>query len=59
MYRIYSRTKKSNALYFAPFSSKAGNDINRVQTVSDIKIFALSDDIIFILIFFIILIYAI
>ena len=52
MYKIYSKTEKSNAtkLPFAPFSSKAGNDINCVQTVSDRKIFALSNDIIFILI---------
>ena len=52
MYEIYSKTEKSNAtkLPFALFSSTAGNDINRVQTVSDRKIFALSNDIIFILI---------
>ena len=44
MYEKYSKTEKSNAtkLSFAPFSSKTGNDINRVQTVSDRKIFALS-----------------
>ena len=44
--------KKSNAtkLLFAPFSSKAGNYINRVQTVSDRKIFALSHEIFLILI---------
>ena len=44
------------------FSQKAGNDINRVQTFSDRNIFALSNDIIFILImvfFFSILIYAV
>ena len=32
MYKIYSKTEKRNAtkLPFAPFSSKAENDINRV-----------------------------
>ena len=52
MYKIYSKMEKSNAtkLPFAPFSSKAENDINRVQTVSDRNIFAFSNDIIFILI---------
>ena len=39
MYKIYSKTEKSNAtkLPFAPFSSKAEHDINGVQTVSDRK----------------------
>ena len=39
MYKIYSKTEKvmqQNSLS-APFSSKGGNDINRVQTVSDRK----------------------
>ena len=33
MYKIYRKMKKSNAtkLPFAPFSSKAGNDIDCVQ----------------------------
>ena len=39
MYKIYLLRQgiESNAtkLNFTPFSSKAGNDINRVQTVSD------------------------
>ena len=52
MYKIYSKTEKSNAtkLPFAPFSSKAGNDSNHVQTVSNRKVFALSNDRTFILI---------
>ena len=49
MYKIYSKTEKCNAtkLCFAHFSSKAENDINRVQAVSDRKIFALSNGILF------------
>ena len=50
MYKIYSKTEKSNAskLHFASFSSKSGNDINRLQTVSDRN---LSNDILFILVY--------
>ena len=49
MYKIYSKTENSNAtkLSFTPFPSKAGNDINRVRTVSDRKMFALSNDVSF------------
>ena len=50
IYKIYSKTEESKEtkLPFAAFSLKAGNDINRVQTVSDRKIFVLSNAIIFI-----------
>ena len=67
MYKTDSKTEKvmqENSLSHL-FSQKAGNDINRMQTVSDRNIFALSNDIIFILImvcfwgFFFILIYAV
>ena len=45
MYEINSKMEKRNTikLPFASISSKAGNDINRLQTVSDRKISALSN----------------
>ena len=49
-YVVKGEISNATKLLFAPFSSKAGNDINRVQTVSDRKIFALSHEIFFILI---------
>ena len=52
MYKYIVKRKKSNAtkLPFVHFSSNAGYDINRVQTVPDRKIFTFSNDMIFILI---------
>ena len=60
MYKIYGITttkkkkkkKKKNTikLPFVRISSKAGNDINRVQTISNRKIFAHSNSLIFSLI---------
>ena len=44
-YVVKGEISNATKLLFAPFSSKAGNDINRVQTVSDRKIFALSYEI--------------